>query len=486
MLAPWLVCCQLLWSEMMIDPILPDAYQRQPDFTFIPEVLEGEVEVTLDPFTLTYSIRDDASWNDGVPVSARDLVFTWKAYVDQRNQVATRDGYELITDATVIDAKTVSFEFRRPYPDYRLLFEDVFPRHIVKDVNFNRDWLRRTPISAGPFQVKEYIRGSHLTLIRNENYWGEHLAYLDEIEFRFIPDVVDEIEALEDGTVDIIYPAFLHPRMADVRAQSDIEIQNSPGLLWEHVDMSFRDDRLKRPFIRRAIATAIDREAIVEQVIRPIDPDAMVIQNLIFGLEEPGYEEHFTSYSGTIDAARQILEDHGCEVDADDVYVCAGARLSFTYHTTRPNPIRKQVAEMIRTQLDLAGIELEVRRRNPAIVFGPRILVNAGYDLIEYAWTHDELSTDRDIWRCNGPSNFTRYCNRDVDALLLEAVRELDDGRRLRLANAADEIMARDLPGLPLYQRPTFLAYKSDIQGLIDNPTPEGFTWNIGDWWREV
>ncbi len=264
---------------------------------------------------------------------------------------------------------------------------------------------------------------------------------------------------------------------------SGVEVQSSPGLLWEHLDMSLRDDRLKRPFIRRAIATAIDREAILDEIIRPIDPEAQVAQNLLFAVAEPGHEPHFDRYTGDVAAARAILEDHGCDTNAAGIYVCDGQRLTFGYYTTRGNPIRKQLANNIRDQLAPAGIEVEVRLRDAAVLFGYRLLVNAGYELIQYAWFHDELSFDRDIWSCNGASNFTRYCNRDVSALLEEAVREFDLERRLRLANMADEIMARDMVSLPLYQRPTFLAYDASVEGLIDNPTEEGFTWNIGDWW---
>ena len=480
----WMICCTLLWTEWMLDNLLPDAYRQAPDFSFVPEVLSQEAEVSLDPFAVTYRIRDDAVWNDGVPVSSRDFVFTWKAFIDRDNQVWERDGYELITDASVIDDKTVRFEFRRAYPEYKLLFQDVFPRHVLKDKNLNRAWGRQIPISGGPFEFKEYIRGSHLTLTRNDDYWGEHQAYLDEIEFRFIFDIADQIEALRNGEVDLIYPQA-HPRLADLYSAPDVSVQTSPSMVWEHVDMSFRDARLQKPFVRRAIATAIGREEIVEQIIRPLDPDAQVAQSLLFARGEPGYEPHFQNYTGDVAAARGILEDHGCEPDVEEIYVCNGKRLHFTYYTTKPNAIRRLLSDMIRDDLADAGIDLEVRRRAPSITFGPRILVRARYDLIQYAWVHDVLDFDREIWGCGGNSNFTGYCNPDVGALLGEATREFDEERRLRLANLADEVMARDMVSLPLYQKPTFLAYDTDLQGLVDNATAEGFTWNIEDWWLQ-
>lgn len=481
----WLVCCSLLWAEWMVDNLLPDAYHRAPDFTFVPEVLSGEAEVTLDPFRVTYRIREEAIWNDSVPVSARDFVFTWRSYIDPRNQIWPRDGYDLITDATVIDDKTVRFEFKRAYPDYRLLFQDVFPRHVLKDKNLNRAWAKKIPISAGPFEFKEYVPGSHLTLARNDRYWGEHLAYLDEVEFRFILKVRRQVQALEASEVDVIYPS-LHPRLEVLRSDPDVAVQSSPGLLWEHLDLQFRDRLLRKPFIRRAIAHAVDREQIVEQLIRPIDPDAEVLQSLLVLTNEPAYEAHFDRYNFDPAQSRRILVDHGCEPGADEIFICGGQRLSFVYITTKPNPIRKAVSEVIAAHLSEVGIEVEVRRLDPSVAFGNRILVSGNFDLFNFAWTGPTLEReDRDIWGCSGSQNFLDYCNEDIRALLNEANLEFDAERRANLVNQADEVLAQDIPSLPLYQRPTFLAYKTEIQGLIDN-MPEGFTWNLGDWWREV
>lgn len=478
----WLICCTLQWTQYMVDNLLPDAYAQTPDYSFVPELLAGEAQVTDDPFTVTYTIKAEAEWSDGVPVSAEDLVFTWHAYKDRHNQIAYRNGYARIEKATVLDPKTVRFEFRSPYPDYKMLFQDVFPMHVLKGKDLDRAWRRRIPISAGPFIFKEFVRGSHLTLMRNENYWGDHPAYLDEVEFRFMFETEDQIDALEAGRVDVIYPTP-QPPLAGVRDMPGIEVQTTTGLTWEHVDMHFKDPWLKKPFIRKAVATTIDREAIVDEVIRPIHPDAQVLQSILYGVDEPEYEAHFDRYDGDPVTAGSILEDHGCERDADGIYRCGHHSLRFVYYTTNNNPLRKHVSDLIREQLDGGGIEVEVRRRDPATVFGPRILVAGHYDLFNFAWVRTALPGQRDIWRCDGPSNFTGYCNEDVDALLTETMTEMDPVRRARLANLADEAMATDVASLPLYQRPNFLAYRTEVRGLVDNPTHEGFTWNLGDWW---
>ena len=476
----WMVCCTLSWTQWMVDNLLPDAYRIAPDFTYVPEVLDGEAVVTTDPFTVSYTIKQEAVWNDGTPVSARDLVFTWRTYKSPRVAVASRQGYDLITSATITGDKAVTFSFRKPYPDYKQLFTDILPRHTLAGKDLNHAWRRSIPISAGPFEFGEWIRGSHLTLVRNDDYWGE-LAYLDEVEFRFIQNVPNQIDALETGEVDVIYPS-LHPRLADVRNVSGVSVQTSPGTLWEHIDFQFKDELLRKPFVRRAIGHAIDREAIVETLIRPIDPEAAVLDSLLYLTNEPAYEAHFDIYRHDPAETHRILEDHGCTRGPDGIYRCAGRRLGIGYVTTRGNAIRKDLAELVVAQLAEVGIEVDVRRGDPAVVFGP-FLVGGRYDMFNFAWVATPIAGDRGIWQCDGVQNFHNHCNEDVDALLAESAHRLDPAEQARLVNMADDLMARALVALPLYQRPTFLAHSARVQGMVDNPTSEGFTWNIGDWW---
>lgn len=477
----WLACCTgASWAPQIARILMPHAYVQGPDFIYRPHVLDGEAEVTMDPFTITYRIKQEAAWDDGMLVSARDFVFTWRTFTKPHNQMSSREGYDLIESATVVDPKTVTFTFRKPYNAYKQLFADVFPRHALKDRNFNRAWRRDIPISAGPFRLAEYEPGDHLTLVRNENYWGEHVAYLDEVEFRFILRTARQIEALAAGEVDAIYSS-VDPRLSEVYDLTDVEVQTNPSMIWEHLALGFRDRSIRKPFVRRALALVIDREAVLDEVIRPIDPDASVLDSLLLLGNEPGYEPHFDRYRYDPDAAQRILEDHGCRLGGAAVWRCGGTRLAFEYTTTKNAPIRKHLAEVIQRQLGAFGIEVEVRRRDAAVVFGPT-LISGRFDIFNFAWTGTATRFDRDIWACNGAQNFTRYCNEDVGALLDEANSEIDPVRQTRLVNLADDAMAHDVASLPLYQRPTFLAYSTAVHGLVDNPTRESPTWNIEEW----
>src|SRR5688572_13981581 len=165
-----LVCCTLAWGQWIQNAVLGGAMKAQPDFTYAPHLVEAEPEITEDPFTLTYKIRDEAQWNDGTPVSSDDFVFTWETVMDKKNQMASTAGYDKIEDAEIIDEKTVKFTFSEAYAGWRDLFYPVYPKHAIEGEDFNKVWNKcwcdgdGEPVGNGPFLFESYKKGAELTL----------------------------------------------------------------------------------------------------------------------------------------------------------------------------------------------------------------------------------------------------------------------------------------------------------------------------------
>ena len=472
-------------TRAILDPLLPDAYSVAPDGTLVPDVLVGEAIVTADPFTVTYEIKEEAVWSDGTPVSAYDFRFTYKSFMNAGGTDPT--GYQRIASAQIVDDKTITFTFRRPYPDYKTLFTDVVPRHLLIDKNLRRRsyriWRRQIPISAGPFKFAEWERGSHLTLVRNDAYWGEHLAYLDEVTFTFMRRANRQVDALRAGDVDVIYPP-LHPSLSTLYDLTAVEVQTASGPLWEHIAMQLSRGPTRRQFVREAIAYAIDREAIVDDLIRPIDPNARVLQNLLFSTGDPRYEPHFAVYGHEPARAESILQANGCIKGDDGVYRCGGRRLEVRYVRPTMNPIRREIAELIRADLAEVGIAVDVLRMSPSRAFVIFLPNPSRWELFNFGWIHRVRRLwEVDIWRCGGSSNYYKYCDEDASALLRAARHQPSPEERDELFDQADEIMVGDVPSLPLYQRPAVLAFDSGLDGLVVNPY-EGPTWNIQEWSR--
>jgi len=490
-----LACCTLFWQTVIFNRVLINAYEPNPEFEYEPtDMLAGEVEVQEEgPFQLTYSINPDAVWSDETPITSEDFMFTIETYLDEKNDMASRAGYDQIDleNIEMPDDKTIVIPFLEPYAGWKeALFQPVFPAHALEGENFNRVWTNEIvnpktgeAIASGPFQFESYNKGSNLTLVRNENWYGDHLAYLDEIVFQFIPDTSAEIQAVRGGEVDAIYP---QPQLelVDLTTEENITIETSAGTTWEHIDFQYGNELLAEDYVRQAIAMGIDRQAIIDQLFADLNPDLAPLNNLIFMSNAPEYEEHFQDYGGDPEGAVALLEENGCTREGEDgVFECNGEPLSFGFKSTAGNALRELTFEIVQEQLREVGIEVESEFGDAAVVFGNQGLAGSKYDLFLFAWVgNPDPSGSVEIHKCEGGQNFQAYCNEEVTDLLEQSDTTVDPTERAALLNEADALMAEDLPILPMYQKPTFFAFTNRLQNAIDNATQQGPTWNAQDW----
>jgi len=489
-------CCNLAWASWITNPVIQGAFQVQPNFTYKPNLI-SRATVTRRPFSVTYTIKQKARWSDGRPISAADMIFTWQTYINPQNDMASRAGYEDIRRARARGQKRVTFFFRKPYAGWRDLFsgpQGIYPAHALRGEDFNKVWEREItnpktgqPIASGPFMTQPggYQRGSQLVLVRNPRWWNGR-AYLDRIVFRFLTNTNTEIQQMRGGEVDAIYP---QPQLelAELRGRAGLRVQSNAGTTWEHIDIQLGEKgnpMLRRLYVRQAIAHGINRPALVNRLFGTIKPGLPVLHNTVFLSNDPRYERHFNIWNYNPNRSRQILERNGCNRGGDGIYVCGGQRLSFRFSTTTGNQRRALAFEIIQAWMRQIGIELRADFARAAVLFGPDYLYGSNYDLIMFAFVgNPDPAGSVEIMRCGGDQNYQKYCNRNVTRLVNATRTTLDERRRARLFNDADRLMARDLPVLPLYQLPTFLAYKNRVRNMRDNPTQEGFSWNTHQWY---
>jgi peptide/nickel transport system substrate-binding protein len=490
-----LACCTLFWAQVITNRVLLSAMDPNPEFEYEPTaMLAGEPEVVSeDPLTVTYNINPEAQWSDGTPITSEDFLFTIETNIDEKNDIASRAGYDQVDlEATELpDEKTITVVFSEPYAGWKdALFTPVYPKHALEGENFNKVWTNEIVnpktgemIASGPFVMESYNKGSDLTLVRNENWYGEHPAYLDEIVFQFIPDTSAEIQALRGGEVDAIYP---QPQLelVDLTTEEGITIETSAGTTWEHIDFQYGNPLLAEDHVRHAIAMAIDRQAIIDQLFADLNPDLEPLNNLIFLNNFPDYEDHFGDYGGNPEEAISLLEENGCTREGEDgIFECNGEPLSFGFKSTAGNALRELTFEIVQEQLREVGIEVKSEFGDAAVVFGNQGLAGSKYDLFLFAWVgNPDPSGSVEIHKCEGTQNFQGYCNEEVTDLLEESDVTVDPAARADLMNQADALMAEDLPILPMYQKPTFFAFSDRLQNAIDNATQNGPTWNAEDW----
>jgi peptide/nickel transport system substrate-binding protein len=142
-----------------------------------------------------------------------------------------------------------------------------------------------------------------------------------------------------------------------------------------------------------------------------------------------------------------------------------------------------QLGLLLQDQLSKAGIVLEIHNAPFEELFGDR-LPQGNFDLVEFAWvgTPFAVSANRDIYTTRGGGNYGRFTDPEVDALFKKATAELDPPRSAALANQIDRKLWERLPSIPLFQRPTFIAWRDILRNVTDNHTVEGPLWNAETW----
>ena len=160
-----------------IDKVLQTPYEVGPNFTY-EESLVSRVDYTRRrPFTLTYHIRPEARWSDGVPITAQDFIFTLRA-LRRHGSPDIRDLHAPIRSARAVDRKTLRVVLRPKSASWRDFFGNILPAHALRGSDLTQVWSDRVddprtgrPIGSGPFLVERLERGRQLVLRRNPRYW---------------------------------------------------------------------------------------------------------------------------------------------------------------------------------------------------------------------------------------------------------------------------------------------------------------------------
>jgi len=478
-------------TSEITDQILASAYHdvgRRGES--VPDLIVGDPKITPKPFSLTYTIKKKARWSDGVPITARDFEFTWQLLARSTFTIPdhTRKAYGESVKAKILGPKKVRFVFRKPTLEWKDLFAPVLPWHALAGEDFDNVWRDRIdnpktgrPIASGPFIFASRSRGSSLTLARNTNYWGKK-AYLDRLSFRFLLDYGDELRALLDREIDLIQETA-DLQFSDLPNSPGIRVQPGQTTLWEHIEFQFGskgDPALRQPFVRQAIAYGIDRKTLTAQLYKGLAPGLKTNQSAVFLPFQRQYRPHWQIWGYGPQKAIRLLRAHGCRKGSDGIFSCDGRRLSFRFASTGLD-LRERTFDLIQLQLRRVGIDLV---KDFSLLFVSRLLPQGDWDLALFAWGRavDPPGADSQaLWACNGVVNYLGYCNRSVTRLLLKAATELNSSKRELLLNRADALIARDLPTLPLFDKPGYLIYNSRIRNVTWNPID--VLWNAQDWW---
>jgi peptide/nickel transport system substrate-binding protein len=486
------VDCAAFWNVMFQTPVIRGAFLFTPQFTYKPDLI-SRYTLKTNPMRVTYYIRKNARWSDGVPVTGKDWRFTWQTattpkYKDHIDPL----GWEDIRSITG-NGKVVKVTFKRNFAAWRGLFTYVLPQHALQGTDMLTVWndcicnpkKNNAPIGNGPFLLTRFDRGSGVTLTRNPRGWYGKRAKLDSIVFRFITNTNSEIQAIRSGEVDAIYP---QPQLAlaDLRNQSGLRVVTHLGLQWEHIEIQQGpkgNPLAKQKWLRQALITSINRSAAARALYGTLNPKVGVLNSLTRLTNEKTYNpKHFSKWNYNPAKVSSMMNAHGCNKGGDGIYRCGGTKVSFDFASTTGNALRALAFTIFQDQAAKAGVELKNGFVPAGTLFGSKLPAH-DFDLAMFTFL---VTVDPHYvvanFSCGSGPNYTEYCNRTVTNLLARSDRELNMAKRLALVNKAGVIIGNDVPMIPLFQRPTYLVYKTSVKGMLDNPSSQGPSFNAENW----
>lgn len=444
------------WDEAVMKPWLAESY-----------------ELSKDGLEMTVRLRDDVCFSDGVPMTADDIIFTYRTIMNPKVEAAVqRAFYNTFKDVVKLDDRTVKFVFKEVLwktMECVGLFE-VFPKHIYEfndPEEFNRH--RSNPVGSGPYKFERWDVGQQVVLERNENYWG-HKPKLKKVVFKFILNETAALQALRAGEIDFMdAPPEQYSEMksnkeftAKFRAMSYWQ----PGvpffyIAWNEATPLFADRR-----VRLAMTYVLDRNAIVEHLLKG---EAKITTGpfYIFG---PQYDPNIKPWPYDPEKAKQLLDEAGwIDHDGDGIRDKNGVKLSFHLAFGTGRVFYEQLAKLFRDAAGKIGVEViadpyewsvftEKYRKHD---FEALIIGSGG--TIEFD-PHQYFHSSQII---GGGDNCASYNNPQADALIDVARRTLDPEKRYELYHRFHRLIHEDQPFTFIYIRPEWCFLDKRFENVI-------------------
>ncbi len=439
-------------------------------------------EVLEEGRLLKFVLRDDLRWEDGVPLTADDVEFTYKLMIDPKTPTAYAGDFLAIQSFT--KTGPLSFEVRYEKPFARSLMTwmgAILPRHVLEGQDLMTTPVARKPIGAGPFRLAEWSAGSLLRLEASETYF-EGRPNLDEVVYRIIPDPSTMFLELKAGKLDMM---SLSPQQYLRQTQGRQWDENWKKYRYLSFSYTFLGFNLSHPFfqdvrVRRAVSMSIDRQSLIDGVLLGQGVPTV-------GPYKPGtwaYNDRLTPMRQNMDEARRLLAEAGWQKNGDGMLERDGTPFAFTILVNQGNDARIKTAIIIQSQLKELGISVRIRTVEWAAFI--KEFVNKGrFDALILAWTITLDPDIYDVWHSSraqpGGLNFTGYRNAEVDALLVEARSLADQDRRKVLYDRIQEILDAEQPYCFLYVPYALPIVQARFQGI--KPALNGIMYNFDRWW---
>jgi peptide/nickel transport system substrate-binding protein len=414
-----------------------------------------------DPLTWVFHIRSGVHFHDGKPLTAEDVAWSIKSMID--GTLVTAKGGALAGITAVAASGPLAVTVRTKQPDDSLLFNLSDGLFGVVEKGAGGDEGMH-PVGTGPFKFVSQMQDKEVVLERNADYWGG-APKIARIRFEVVPDTITAALEMRKGSADVESNVLTQDMVQALRKEPKVVVQSGPGAMVMYANFNTTDPKLRDPRVRQAIACAIDRAALVSALWRG---QARLADTLLpEGHWAAASDQELPQYPHDVARAVALLDAAGFKPDKD------GVRLRFTLKTSTDETTRL-VAQAMQQELRAAGIQLDLRSAEFGTFYSD--ITRGAFQMYMLRWIGS--NEDPDFLRyAFATSSFPpkggnrgRYSNPRVDSLLAQANAETDEAARRREYVEVQQILAQDLPSIPLWYPNNEVVHSTRVTGVKLDP----------------
>lgn len=435
-----------LTQQIMLN-VFEGLVKPAPDSSVLPGLAE-EYRISDDGLTYTFTLRQGVKFHDGSPVTVEDVIYSFERLMGKGMEKPLTSNLNDVETIEAPDERTVVFTLKQTNSSFLALLPTLAVIPAANDGKHGE-----TPLGTGPYRLVEYAPQQRIVLEKFEEYWQEGIPNIDRVEFVIIPDDQTAFLQLQSGAID--FTGISADQIPQLNSSFKVVSQGANSVMLMGVNQAV--EPYNNADVRRAIAYAIDRDAINAAVYEGL---ATILGSNMSPVMQKYYQPDLEKvYQPDVQKARELLAQAGY---ADGFKMT----LSISSHAA----VYSQIAQIIAEQLKQIGIDVEIE----TVEFGvwlERIYTNREYQatIIDFTGKLDPYAV-LGRYKSDFRRNFFNYNNPAYDELMVNALRETDDQKRVEIYKQAQQILTEDAAAIFLLDYPFHWAMKANIEGYTPYP----------------
>lgn len=426
-------------------------------------VLADSYEPSEDGLSYTFKLKSGVTFHNGDAFTAKDVLYTFNWIMDEANASTRMAAFELVDSVEAPDDTTIVINLKEADVTFMVgvAATYIYPEAYHTEVGENE--FKVKPVGTGAYEFGEMNPQQRIVLNAYEDYYRGR-ANIDTLQFDIVPEAAGRMSALETGQADNSIWGLNAEDNSTLKESGNFLVYETRQVATNHFPLNNKHEFLKEKEVRQALMYALDRQMFADEVF--LGQAEVATSNLSPAIEKY-YNSEVTTYEYDVDKAIELLEGAGWTEGSDGIREKDGVKAAFTMMVFQGDTQRRPEAEVAQQWWAEIGVDCQLQEGvTTEILNGLR---EGEYDAGLFNWTYGGSGGDpdaRETLSTGGANNFSQFSHEEVDQLLTDGIKELDEAKRIEMYKRIQEIIAEEVPFLYLLVLQNIVFFANRIKGL--------------------